>query len=535
MFSVLHDFWINDGVVMTVWSRGIIYGGLFVLAMIAPWVKGPHGDSPLHAKALFLHTNYYYVNQVNAFSRAFSFLHNEVALTWITRIVVVAWLLCIVGLGGFVSRLTCGVGILLLATMIYGFKKLNGHRWWVASFALFFMAFTDCFQELSLDAWLSNRFPSYPVLEPEWNLMHSGFASKFILAIAAYTLVAGGIAKVRNGGWGWFSGKSFFFYIGDPKHTRLPRIVGWMQRHPLVVTTMAVGSVVFEIGSIVPIFVAEVRVPWVFLAIAFHVGIWVLMSPKYFPQCVSYLAVISGPQIGADVEPVSQDVSTTAGVIVGLVFAVGHVFAVLARYEAWPLTHIPMYSYNRCSFSHEVLTRDNLNDLVKQVGGLLKISKKTISVPQDLREVDLRIPKRIEAKLRKADPKKRRVSFKSSGGGGLFSTNWFLLTTPESGGADVTRELCFYFCAETTYFRRRLMAALMRYYGEGEETDILDYLRLTLHLLRKVPGHEAAETLDLVVPLDGRSAPIASARVDGDDISAEIAADWRIDGQKNAA
>ena len=535
MYSSLHDFWINDGVQLTAWTRLILYGGLFVLAMIAPWVKGPHGDSPLHARALFRHTNDCYVNRVNAFSHLFTFIHNEVALTWITRVATLSWVLCILGFGGFPVRLLCGVCVLLLATTLYGFKKLNGHRWWVASFSIFFAAFSDCFSEVGVDAWLASQWPGYLRLEPNWNIMRSGFASKMILFLGAYTLVAGGIAKIRNGGLGWFRAASFFLYIGDPKHTRFPSLVRWMERHPLVVTAMALGSVVFEVGSIVAIFVADVRPVWVVMAVGFHVGIWLLMSPKYFPQCVTYVAAISGPSIGDSVAPASYDFSTAIGTGVGVAFAVSHAAAVLWRYEGWPLTHIPMYSYDRSAFSHDTLTRENLQSLVRQVGHLLKISQPTIRVPADLQEVDAGIPPSVLTKIEHADPVKRRVSFKSSGGGGLFSTSWFLLTTPDSAGADVTRDFCYYFCAETTYFRRRLMAAVMRYYGHSDDRDVVDFLRLTLHLLRKVPGYESTGSLDLVVPLNGRRVPIASAWVHDEGVRSEIAKGWEVDERRDAA
>ena len=535
MGSMVHDFWINDGVLLTEWSRFLLYGGLFALAMIAPRVKGPHGDSPLHALALYIHTNRYYVNQVNGFSRFFSFVHNERALRSVTRVAAASWILCIVGLGGFPVRLLCGMSVLLLATTIYGFKKLNGHRWWVASFALFFAAFSDCFGSLSIDAWIGARWVAYPDLEPDWNIMRSGFASKMILFVGAYTLVAGGIAKVRNGGVGWFRAPSFFFYIGDPKHTRLPWLVSWMERNPLAVSAMALGSVVFEIGSVVPMFLAETRPYWVVLAIGFHVGIWLLMSPKYFPQSLTYLVVISGPEIGGGVEPAAVDLSTALGAAVGVLFAVSHIGAVAWRYEGWPLTHIPMYSYDRSTFSHHALTKENLTHLVGQVGHLLKISKRTIHVPSEIEEVDRCIPRSLLRAIAYADPVKRRSSFKSSGGGGLFSTNWFLLTTPESQGADVTRDLCFYFCAETTYFRRRLMAAVMRYYGHADPRDMGEFLRLTLHLLRKVPGYESTTSLDLVVPLKGRPEAIASAWMDDDSIRSEVAAGWEVHEERTAA
>jgi hypothetical protein len=523
VIDAIVDFWLRDGVQITAPTRILVYGGLFVLVVMTRWSLLSRGDSPLQAHNNCVHTNIHYVHVANRFSRAFRAVCREVPLLWITRVTVVAWVFCIVGFGGFAARLACGVGIFVLATSNYGLQKLNGHRWWVASIALLALAFTDSFATLSVDSWLSANLAGYPVLEPNWSLFHTAFASKVILVAGASTLFAGGVSKIRYGGLRWFRAESFSFYISDPKHNKLPWLVNWMKRNPAAITALAVGGTAIELVSIVPIFVAEVRWLWVPLAIGFHIGIGLFMSPKFWSQCLTYFAVVLGPTVAGDA--VRIDLSVSVAVAVATVYAVASLVAIIIRYEGWPVTHIPMYAYDRAGFSHDELTPVQADRIAAQIGRLLKAKRPTIHVPDDLREVDRTIPESLLRTLEHAEPTPHRV--KSTGGGGLSSNKWFRLVT-QPDGPDVLADLCFYFCSEASYYRRRLVAALARQ-RLGEADSLLDYLRLSLHLLRKIPGHQAATELRLTVPCrDGGVDTVAQVYLADGVIRGTVAPAWAV-------
>jgi len=181
-----------------------------------------------------------------------------------------------------------------------------------------------------------------------------------------YTLFAGGVAKLWNGGISWLDGSSLYFYLqnlNEPKTWLGTRMLKFLMEHPSAVAILSWYTIGFELGAIATLFYARLRWPVTINAWAFHLGIWFLMLPRYWPQMICYLLLIpwegltlskpkevlrilSGRRAAPDVrqQPLPSALSQVALSVLPSAISLALIGTILAQREWFPLTNVPMYS-----------------------------------------------------------------------------------------------------------------------------------------------------------------------------------------------
>jgi len=278
-------------------------------------------------------------------------------------ICMTSWIMCILGFGGWLPSFLFGVTTAFLFAVSSGCVGTS-HRWLLPAFTCLFIALTPAHHEYSLDALLSRYIDNYPFPPVRTPLQSSAVGRTFVLVMAISTLFSGAVAKLKNSGLRWMNGKSLAYYVGvDRKKGQqngssefFKRMIGEV---PLVAIAMSVSSIILEGGSIVAIFFPITRWPLVIAASGFHIGIWLSMSPNYFPQIVCYVLCVpwwwetkcklSTAQL--------SDFNLLLGVDVVFAVCVLSYIAGIVGLEYWPVTCIPMYSFYRDqSFSPDHFT-----------------------------------------------------------------------------------------------------------------------------------------------------------------------------------
>ncbi len=91
-----------------------------------------------------------------------------------------------------------------------------------------------------------------------------------------------GIAKLRASGFGWASGENLTHWLRLATQNELVNVHvavgGWIADRPLAASAAGVLTLAFELGCLVALFSRRAR-PWfAFIAIGFHVGIYLAMN-----------------------------------------------------------------------------------------------------------------------------------------------------------------------------------------------------------------------------------------------------------------
>lgn len=363
------DFFFCDGPVISDLIRSVIYGCLLFDCLISQQTFPRSSTTPFQAHILLQRTHPLFWCIQNKFSTYFLFLHKYECLQAIVFVSKFSWLCCIVGFGGVISRLITGISVFILSTTISGIGKVGiSHRWYVATWSLLALIFTK-YKTYSVDSLINRYIDERYNVEPDYLVFSSGFSSKLIQCISLYTLFAGGVSKIRNAGISWILPGNLIFYLSDPSLNMfniLPmfrnKIRSFIIRHPSFILLISISSLLFELISIFGIFLASTRLPIVILACLFHFGIWFLLTPNYFPQCICYLMLIDNPFFSTELyECKILDVHFLDLFVLsfGAMIVSGFAFSLIFRYEGWPFTSIPMFSLNRLQFTHDYLIDEN--------------------------------------------------------------------------------------------------------------------------------------------------------------------------------
>ncbi len=427
------NFFICDGAVISDSIRIIIYSYLLLDCFMGKITAPPLGDTPLQAHIILEQTHPLFWCIHNRFSQLFLFIHDYKYLKIIVRIAKISWICCIFGFGGVITRMITAIAVFILSTTIIGIGKIGvRHRWHVPTWTLLALIFTK-FKTISVDYLITEYIDNRYHVEPDYITFDSGFSSKFIQCISLYTLFAGAISKLRNSGIYWIHPDTLTFYLSDPTLNDfivLPKFRNDLRRYiiqnPFIITLMSSGSLLIELTSIFGIFFVSTRVPIVILAVSFHLGILFLLSPNYLPQCICYLMIIDVP-FTTQLHTTTMN-TTYADILVisiAMMIICGYLISLLFRYEGWPFTSVPMYSFDRRQFTHDYLLDENqLNNLAKE----LPLSN-GISVGCD-------------------------DQFS-------FGETWIRITK-NNENIDLIKQICFYLCPFEYAFRHSLLSALIR-------------------------------------------------------------------------
>jgi len=301
--NVMTKFWLQDEGLSGISGpmRFFIYVTLLILMETSPWPRPPPGNSPLQAAQLWeKHPPSY-----RDFEPAIGYL---VPLNWINshrlrtlgNITEFGYLMSAVGVGGQIGPVVAGLGTFFLCGVSQHFVYMT-HRWHVPMYTTLSLILSSGNDNWSLDAVFWNTFgDSYWFKPPpSTSIFYSTLGPKLVLVFSISTLFFGGITKLLNSGLAWMDGETLNYYITYQGYGKVEWLNKFLSKHPAVCTLLSIGSVAFELGSVLVIFSHpfsySIRTVTLLGAIGFHFGIWLLMLPNFLPQSICYLIIMPWP------------------------------------------------------------------------------------------------------------------------------------------------------------------------------------------------------------------------------------------------
>ena len=343
------DWWVADMPALSGPLRIAFYGGLLLFAATVGW-----HDSPLHmvdicertAPALYKARGLLALLGVDALAHE----HRVAFLVAIRPVAIIAWVCVIVGFLQRPAAIITAIGVFALWGVGLGAMGCN-HDWYLPVYALVLLCFTRSRDRWSVDYWISrwrrgDVSSATETPSPPSKLADTGFSRQVISLCAVAVLFSAGVAKVLEGGFAWADGISLQSYL-DSGWPAWPWLRDWVVPRLWVCQLLSIGTLVVELGAPVALFSRRLRAPVFVAAAAMHLGIWALMSIKYFPQAWCYLLCVAWPRerrLSTAELSGDQSMRFRTASLAGwsLVFALTAV--TFLRVEWWPLSHIPMYS-----------------------------------------------------------------------------------------------------------------------------------------------------------------------------------------------
>ena len=285
-------------------------------------------------------------------------------LLWAGRMpLLIVWVMAIIGLGGRLPLVLTTVGF----TAFYAISKCctgTGHGMHLPMYTLIVLTLYVRPGRFSADAFIAQFWRAYPLrLRPSIDM--TGAARTMVLVLAVYTLFAGGVSKMWEGGFGWMDGLTLQEYLkwqNNPKGDLGRWMLQFVLDHRWVAVLLSVWTIALEVGSILAIPFRRYRNLVLLNACVFHIGIYLLMFPRYFPQMACYMIVmhwgllLRGLPGGGAIAPSEQSVGPdtvpegrrmrSAFLMVAMIVALA--VSILVQKEWFPFTHIPMYN-QRCT------------------------------------------------------------------------------------------------------------------------------------------------------------------------------------------
>jgi hypothetical protein len=343
-------FWLADLEPLGGRLRFVFYAGLLALLLTGTY------RSPAFAAKAFLWTDPDLYTPVGVFSWIGVSWASETGLHALAAIGVLALSCTALGLGRSVMPWIGAACFFVLYGVIQGAVGVT-HRWHLPIYALCALCVARADDGFSLDEWLADRVPGYP-RQTGPALFHTGFARKLVLLFAVATLFSGFAAKLIESGFVWADGHTLQFDIAR-SHARWDWLANQITGHLWLAQLLGIATLLIEGLSPLALFSRRARHALIPCALGFHVGIMLVMSPRYFPQMWCYVLLVdwgaagswlrdrrwkrSGSQLEAALSPRASG----AAQLLGSAIALGLLSVALVRIEFWPLTHIPMYSAYR--------------------------------------------------------------------------------------------------------------------------------------------------------------------------------------------
>lgn len=345
--------------------RIYLYGGLLLLSCFSYLHSRPFGDSPLQAPEVLQYSQHYFIPSGLLKWLPQSLFHLRFVF-FIRNVVLIAWVACILGLGGQWSAWVVGVGSLFLHGVLSSVLGTN-HRWMLPCYVLVAAAFVNLNSSYSLDAWIADQYSGY-WFEPEGNAtLSTGLVRFLTLLLVVFTLFSGGVAKLRMAGLRWMDGESLRFFISRPDAGVWPWLKNRLVNSPRSCLWLSIATMILELGAPITLFYDQARIPLIVAALLFHLGIWLTMNPNYLPQSWCYALCLNGTiTLPVTSQTAVQTPSLTVWTML-LIFLAMLLLVIFRGIEWWPLTCIPMYSFYRGPFERwsfqYVLDQQQMNQL----------------------------------------------------------------------------------------------------------------------------------------------------------------------------
>jgi len=338
-------FWLHDLPPISGRLRLIFYAGLLYLSFV-------HGASPLRT-----------ISRLNVAEPVFYDARGLVSLFSVSpppsellavlqTVTIIAWICAAIGLFFSVSSIVTAVGMLLLHGFAAGFHGAS-HMWYLPVYTLLFLCGSRADDSWSADYYL-RRFLRRGEL-PAGQLRATGFSRKLVLLAAVALLFSGGVAKLLDAGPAWLDGETLRYHIANYRdRAAWPAASDWFLRHGWMITVLSILTLVLELGAPIALFARAARHFVLLAAVGFHLGIQALMEPRFGPHMWCYLLAVDWAVVWRwfhrkpTAPALSDAVVPARAVHIASVTSLGiaALFLVVAfvRIEAWPLSHMPMYS-----------------------------------------------------------------------------------------------------------------------------------------------------------------------------------------------
>jgi len=268
---------------------------------------------------------------------------------WLSRLapwLTGAWIGAAVGVCGRWPGLVAG-GIMLYAWGAHQGCSGTGHVWHLPMMACLILGCLNQPDRYSLDAVLRRRWAWWPFRPAATAGARSGYARKLVLLCAVLVLFSAGVSKVAEAGWHWADGAALTFYLEEfaaPKGSIGQAMHGFILAHPETIRWLSGWTLALELGAPLMLLYPRSRNLFLLQAMVFHLGIYLLMTPRYFPQMAVYTLLIRwGRRAPAEIGGGSRWGTVALAGFPWLLVVLWAV-PVLRQREYFPLSHIPMYS-----------------------------------------------------------------------------------------------------------------------------------------------------------------------------------------------
>jgi hypothetical protein len=237
--------------------------------------------SRLQANAHFQHPQYLIRLVAAVFPRDVWFTPRTITVVW--WCIAALGLLSLVGLFTRVVMPLFALGTWLLVAHRFSYGDVH-HSEAMFAFFLMSLSLSPCNEDLSLDAWRKRR-AGRPA-ETMSPLARWPFALAHLLLAMVY--LSTGLTKMIFGGLRWMNGYTLQNRtLQDALGRDIPLGVWVAQQHHLAVL-LSVGTVVFELGFVVSLFLPRWKTVFFAVALAFHVGLHLVGGHGFF----GHLAVV---------------------------------------------------------------------------------------------------------------------------------------------------------------------------------------------------------------------------------------------------
>lgn len=331
---LITSWWLNELAPVSGVLRAVFYAGLLTLCIFDT-------PSPLQAAKIINGVESALYTPVKALRLLGLQWVRPEALSIVIKLTIAAWIAAAAGFAQPVSGVLTFLGFAFLHMVNAGALGAN-HSTHSALYALLCMCFSASY-DFSLDGLLA-RHMHWPLLIPERSAFTSGFAPLLLLIFLSYTLFAGGVSKLLNGGLRWLNGGALRFYIDQATpNARWPFLSRLLVGSPTLCRMLAWSSLLVELLAPLAVWSDRLRVPLVASWICLHVGILCVMMPAYWVQMWCYVLLIVPALVQHS--PVATDVAgADIFTLIGLLACAMLVAVLVRQSEEWPFTVVPMYS-----------------------------------------------------------------------------------------------------------------------------------------------------------------------------------------------
>ncbi|MFF2076335.1 hypothetical protein ACFVXG_16440 [Kitasatospora sp. NPDC058162] len=339
--------------------RAAVYTGLLVLCLV-------DHPSPLHSAKIVAGTEQVFYTPVGVMRLLGLRRVDPRVLTLVARLTVGFWIAAAAGLLQPVSGILAFLGFAFLHMVNAGALGAN-HSTHSAVYTMFALCFSVSY-DFSADRLLADH-TGWPRLVSEHSVFTSGFAPLLLLCFLAYTMLAGGVAKLRYGGPRWLGGKALRFYLEQSAvAARWPWLSRQVVARPGVCRVFAVAAVAIELSAPLAVVDSTLRMPVILSWTCLHIGILLLMMPAYWVQMCCYLLLLDWPWIASlftghrpDRAPVAEGGGAVALAVFGSACVLLLGYVLVRESEQWPLTSVPMYSNGAPADAPRPPARDELH------------------------------------------------------------------------------------------------------------------------------------------------------------------------------